>query len=1099
MKRNYLFFLMFALFVTSTLNAQHYDKRVKNLKSSWIGNSFGGGDNWVQNTILKASVEPDGNVYTYSTWDEGHRETGRYKGVQNPDGSWVGKVYDNASKTIIPDKVTISGNEWYIEGFNDNPTDTYDPGRIERSGTKIIKKGTSIVITDVVKATSLGIDRKNNHLMVTDDGPGKHVVRFYDNNGNFVRQLGIDGSIWPSSTGGDPSKDGIFDSEFKFWSLSGCGTDSDGRIYVIMSDEWRQSGCEIRCFSPDGSAMLWNVYSHQFTEFADMDRTMDGKEVFGMQEKYTMDYTKPTGHQYNFNAFTMNAEKYPNDFRIHNFGGTPQIRYINGHKFMFLTAMYAGLWYFKFNTATDGETAIPVAKSAGWNQESFTLNEDGSYYICSTQEITKYSPKGVDGNGEIIWNLPVKYQKPQLFTNMMASRYVGGSEDIMLIGGFTPGKEDAGWWQVGKVLACYTHWNTNPMLKWQIDLPFEHLDQGVGNRIVNRSIYVAGDYIFIDYGIYNDHKKDLDAPGVINVYKLKDGSEVGEIFPGPELFWQSSWLDLTTAVSVMQRKSGEYLILREDNWKAKVIQFEWCPDGKCYESDININLKQPDNDSFSYLGNELTLKAKATSDSMSIQKIQFLVNGNFVGETTDSIFKWTAPALGTYEIQAKAIARDTIIALSQKIIHTVTDGKPTVRISTNTNKTTIIDTITVNAMVFDLDGVVDTVKYYLRGEMVGFSTVDPYTFKITGFLEGKNTISAIAIDNDNKISLPAIDTIIATGYFNAVEPGLVAPGLQYKYYEGNFNTQPDDYTQYVLLKAGVVNNLSLTPRIKDDNFAFYYYGFFKAPANDIYTFYTTSDDGSKLYIDSDLVVNNDGAHASVEKSGNILLKEGYHQLVIKFSEQGGGQELSAAFKTSDIAKSNLPDSLLFYSAPPEGYQINTVSIMNPANSDSMIYKTSKIFYALVDTTGGKIYRIDLKIGSKIVKSSFLKDSCGFNLNATVAGKYSLYATAYDLYGNSSSDTVGFKIYSIPSDILLEKTTASDVSVFPNPSDGNNITITSKITEKTTIEIFDITGKTVLKDYMENGIYHIKNMRQKGQFIVRLSNINKISHANFLIY
>ena len=48
-------------------------------KTSWIGNTFGGGSKWVQNFVDGMYVASDGTVYSNSTWDEGSKEAGIYK------------------------------------------------------------------------------------------------------------------------------------------------------------------------------------------------------------------------------------------------------------------------------------------------------------------------------------------------------------------------------------------------------------------------------------------------------------------------------------------------------------------------------------------------------------------------------------------------------------------------------------------------------------------------------------------------------------------------------------------------------------------------------------------------------------------------------------------------------------------------------------------------------------------------------------------------------------------------------------------------------------------------------------------------------------
>ncbi len=57
--------------------------------TTWIGNSFGGGEKWVQLQISTLYVTPDGTCFTNSLWDEAGREVGIYK-----DGDVLGQIAD---------------------------------------------------------------------------------------------------------------------------------------------------------------------------------------------------------------------------------------------------------------------------------------------------------------------------------------------------------------------------------------------------------------------------------------------------------------------------------------------------------------------------------------------------------------------------------------------------------------------------------------------------------------------------------------------------------------------------------------------------------------------------------------------------------------------------------------------------------------------------------------------------------------------------------------------------------------------------------------------------------------------------------------------
>jgi hypothetical protein len=58
-----------------------------------------------------------------------------------------------------------------------------------------------------------------------------------------------------------------------------------------------------------------------------------------------------------------------------------------------------------------------------------------------------------------------------------------------------------------------------------------------------------------------------------------------------------------------------------------------------------------------------------------------------------------------------------------------------------------------------------------------------------------------------------------------------------------------------------------------------------------YTFNTSSDDGSLLFIDGQLVVNNNFAQGVTEREGSIQLSAGTHNLEIQYAQAGGGNAL----------------------------------------------------------------------------------------------------------------------------------------------------------------------------------------------------------------
>ncbi len=110
--------------------------------------------------------------------------------------------------------------------------------------------------------------------------------------------------------------------------------------------------------------------------------------------------------------------------------------------------------------------------------------------------------------------------------------------------------------------------------------------------------------------------------------------------------------------------------------------------------------------------------------------------------------------------------------------------------------------------------------------------------------------------------------------------------------------------------TGNINNFDISPAAQEDFFGFRFYGEISIYQEGSYNFYTSSDDGSMLYINGTLVVDNDGAHATVEQGGVIQLDSGRHQIEVLFFEKAGGAVLEVHYEGPGIPKGAIPDSIL---------------------------------------------------------------------------------------------------------------------------------------------------------------------------------------------
>ena len=141
-------------------------------------------------------------------------------------------------------------------------------------------------------------------------------------------------------------------------------------------------------------------------------------------------------------------------------------------------------------------------------------------------------------------------------------------------------------------------------------------------------------------------------------------------------------------------------------------------------------------------------------------------------------------------------------------------------------------------------------------------------------------------------------------------PTTTIQGLNYSYFQGTWSALPN-FAALTPVSSGVVSTFDISPRTQNENLGLRFNGYINFAASGVYNFYSSSDDGSKIYIGTTLVVNNDGLHANLEASGQIGLLAGKHAITVDFIEQAGAEVLSVSYLGPTLAKQIIPASALF--------------------------------------------------------------------------------------------------------------------------------------------------------------------------------------------
>jgi cytochrome c len=130
------------------------------------------------------------------------------------------------------------------------------------------------------------------------------------------------------------------------------------------------------------------------------------------------------------------------------------------------------------------------------------------------------------------------------------------------------------------------------------------------------------------------------------------------------------------------------------------------------------------------------------------------------------------------------------------------------------------------------------------------------------------------------------------------------PGLMFNIYDGG-----KGLAKLPVLKgsekpvfSGIMMNFDATENdLKEypDNHVLVATGFIKIEKDNNYLFRIGSDDGTKLYLNNQLIADNDGPHGTEFKDAEMALRAGLHPIRIEFFQGGGGKNFTLQWTTPE--------------------------------------------------------------------------------------------------------------------------------------------------------------------------------------------------------
>ena len=140
-------------------------------------------------------------------------------------------------------------------------------------------------------------------------------------------------------------------------------------------------------------------------------------------------------------------------------------------------------------------------------------------------------------------------------------------------------------------------------------------------------------------------------------------------------------------------------------------------------------------------------------------------------------------------------------------------------------------------------------------------------------------------------------------------------GLKFDYYTGKLFQQVQDLEIAKPINSGIFEGKISSEKWKtklERYIGLKFNGYIYIPETGNYTLSTLSDDGSKLFIDDELIVDNDGIHWLNESYGAVKLEKGFHKINISYFDQIGGTTLNCFIQQEGKEKQEISASQLFY-------------------------------------------------------------------------------------------------------------------------------------------------------------------------------------------
>ncbi len=146
---------------------------------------------------------------------------------------------------------------------------------------------------------------------------------------------------------------------------------------------------------------------------------------------------------------------------------------------------------------------------------------------------------------------------------------------------------------------------------------------------------------------------------------------------------------------------------------------------------------------------------------------------------------------------------------------------------------------------------------------------------------------------------------------SAIEVAAPSAGLRCDYYEGEWHRLPN-FDSLTAVTTFIANTVVIPEIARPEDYGLVFQGYIAVPADGMFEFGISSDDGSKLWVADTMIVDNDGLHGAGEIAGKVALTKGMHRLAVRMFQCKGGEALNLFITGPGIPKQEVGRQRLFH-------------------------------------------------------------------------------------------------------------------------------------------------------------------------------------------